>query len=98
MPVQALFGSRSPLQAVGVDRLRAAVPSWRVEVIPGAGHTLVMDAEDQVIERVLAFPRQPPLERGPDRTRAEVERAPTGRSGLELPKSACPGAWTPASS
>jgi pimeloyl-ACP methyl ester carboxylesterase len=60
VPVQALFGSRSPLQAVGVDRLRAAVPGWRVEVIPGAGHTLVMDAEDQVIERVLAFPPPAP--------------------------------------
>lgn len=64
VPVQALFGSRSPLQAVGVDRLRAAVPGWRVEVIPGAGHTLVMDAEDQVIERVLAFPSPAPTGEG----------------------------------
>lgn len=55
VPVQALFGGRSPLRGA-VDRLRLAVPGWRVEVFPEAGHALVMDAEDDVVERVLAFP------------------------------------------
>jgi pimeloyl-ACP methyl ester carboxylesterase len=55
VPVQALFGGRSPLRAAA-DRLRVVVPHWRVDVLPDAGHALVMDAEDDVIDRVLAFP------------------------------------------
>jgi len=55
VPVQALFGGRSPLRAAA-DRLRVVVPHWRVEMVPDAGHALVMDAEDDVIDRVLTFP------------------------------------------
>jgi pimeloyl-ACP methyl ester carboxylesterase len=60
VPVQALFGGGpGALAGNGPDRLRAVVPDWRVEVFPGAGHALVMDAEDEVIARVLAFARTP---------------------------------------
>ena len=54
VPVQALVGGRSPLRGAA-DRLPGVVPDWRVEVFPDAGHALVMDAEDDVIDRVLAF-------------------------------------------
>jgi pimeloyl-ACP methyl ester carboxylesterase len=54
VPVQALFGGRSPLRGAA-DRLPGVVPDWRVDVFPDAGHALVLDAEDDVIDRVLAF-------------------------------------------
>jgi pimeloyl-ACP methyl ester carboxylesterase len=54
VPVQVLFGGRSPLRGAA-ERLPVVVPHWRVEIIADAGHALVMDAEDDVIERVLCF-------------------------------------------
>jgi pimeloyl-ACP methyl ester carboxylesterase len=58
VPVQALLGAESVLHdsAAVAARLADVVPSWRVEVFPDAGHALVMDAEDDVIDRVLTFP------------------------------------------
>jgi pimeloyl-ACP methyl ester carboxylesterase len=54
VPVQALVGGRSPLRGAA-ERLPAVVPDWRVEVFPDAGHALVLDAEDDVVDRVLGF-------------------------------------------
>ena len=59
--MQVLLGERSVLHgaAAVAERLRAAVPSWRVEVVPGAGHALVMDEPDLVVNRILAFAPEP---------------------------------------
>jgi pimeloyl-ACP methyl ester carboxylesterase len=59
VPVQVLLGGRSALRSAA-DRLPAVVPSWPVEVFPDAGHALVLDAEDDVVARVLAFPAPAP--------------------------------------
>jgi pimeloyl-ACP methyl ester carboxylesterase len=60
VPVQVLFGGgRSSLQAANPERARTVRADWRVEVFPDAGHALVMDAEDDVIDRVLAFASRP---------------------------------------
>jgi pimeloyl-ACP methyl ester carboxylesterase len=58
IPVQVLLGAESVLHdsAAVAARLAAVVPTWRVEVFPDAGHALVMDAEDDVLDRVRAFP------------------------------------------
>nr|WP_281371477.1 alpha/beta fold hydrolase [Petropleomorpha daqingensis] len=58
VPVQALVGGRSPLGAAA-DRLPAVVPDWRVERFPDAGHALVLEAEHDVIDRVLSFTGRP---------------------------------------
>jgi pimeloyl-ACP methyl ester carboxylesterase len=60
VPVQVLLGARSALhdaQAVAA-RLDEIAPSWRVEVVPGTGHALSVEASDLVIERILSFPGQ----------------------------------------
>ncbi|WP_030455444.1 alpha/beta fold hydrolase [Herbidospora cretacea] len=60
VPVQVLLGARSALldaQAVAA-RLADVVPSWRVEIVPGTGHSLPVEAPDLVAERILAFPGQ----------------------------------------
>ncbi|GAA4195103.1 alpha/beta hydrolase [Streptosporangium oxazolinicum] len=60
VPVQVLLGARSALhdaQAVAA-RLATIAPSWRVEIVPGTGHALPVEAPDLVIERILAFPGQ----------------------------------------
>ncbi|MBB5775988.1 alpha/beta fold hydrolase [Nonomuraea jabiensis] len=60
VPVQVLLGARSALldaEAVAV-RLADIVPSWRVEIVPGTGHGLPVEAPDLVAERILTFPRQ----------------------------------------
>lgn len=60
VPVQMLLGARSTLhdaQAVAA-RLADVVPSWRVEIVPGAGHSLPVEAPDLVAERILTFPGQ----------------------------------------
>jgi pimeloyl-ACP methyl ester carboxylesterase len=57
VPVQALLGGRSPQDVpAAVERLARVVPGWRVEVLPEAGHALVMDEPELVLDRVLAFP------------------------------------------
>jgi pimeloyl-ACP methyl ester carboxylesterase len=58
VPVQVLLGAESVLHdsTAVATRLAAVVPTWRVQVVPGAGHALVMDAEDEVISRVRTFP------------------------------------------
>ena len=33
----------------------SVAPAWRVEVVPGTGHALPLEAVDLVVERVLAF-------------------------------------------
>lgn len=60
LPVQVLLGARSALldaQAVAA-RLADVVPSWRVEIVPGTGHSLPVEAPDLVAERILTFPGQ----------------------------------------
>jgi pimeloyl-ACP methyl ester carboxylesterase len=56
-PVQLLLGERSALHesADVAQRVAAVVPGWRVEVVPGTGHALSIEAPDLVTERVLAF-------------------------------------------
>nr|WP_055501696.1 alpha/beta fold hydrolase [Nonomuraea pusilla] len=58
VPVQVLLGARSAAhdaRAVAA-RLAGIAPSWRVEIVPGTGHALPVEAPDLVIERILAFP------------------------------------------
>ncbi|MFF0309561.1 alpha/beta fold hydrolase [Streptosporangium sp. NPDC004379] len=58
VPVQVLLGARSTLhdaQAVAA-RLAGIAPSWRVEIVPGTGHALPVEAPDLVTERILTFP------------------------------------------
>jgi len=60
VPVQMLLGARSALldaRAVAA-RLADVAPSWRVEIVPGTGHSLSVEAPDLVIERILTFPSQ----------------------------------------
>ncbi|GAA4196806.1 alpha/beta fold hydrolase [Microbispora amethystogenes] len=57
VPVQVLLGARSALldaEAVAA-RLAGVAPSWRVEIVPGTGHALPVEAPDLVVERILAF-------------------------------------------
>src|SRR5689334_16845571 len=56
-PVQLLLGATSAMHdsdAVA-RRIAAVAPSWRVEVVPGTGHALPLEAADLVVARVLAF-------------------------------------------
>lgn len=58
VPVQVLLGERSTLhdaRAVAA-RLARAVPSWRVEIVPGTGHSLPVEAPGLIAGRILAFP------------------------------------------
>lgn len=57
-PVQLLLGARSALHdsAAVAERVAAAVPAWRVEVVPGTGHALPIEAPDLVLDRLLTFP------------------------------------------
>ncbi|WP_049566257.1 alpha/beta fold hydrolase [Nonomuraea sp. SBT364] len=60
VPVQVLLGARSALldaQTLAA-RLAAVVPSWRVEIVPGTGHSLPVEAPDLVVDRILTFPGQ----------------------------------------
>jgi len=56
-PVQLLLGERSALHesAVVARRVATLVPQWRVEVVPGTGHALSIEAPDLVVQRVLDF-------------------------------------------
>ena len=58
VPVQLLLGERSAMNdAAGVaERVRAVVPDWRVEVVPGTGHALAVEVPELVVQRVLGFP------------------------------------------
>ncbi|MCF6476801.1 alpha/beta fold hydrolase [Nonomuraea sp. MG754425] len=58
VPVQVLLGARSTLhdaQAVAA-RLAEIAPSWRVEIVPGTGHSLPVEAPHLVAERIRTFP------------------------------------------
>ncbi|WP_219470970.1 alpha/beta fold hydrolase [Nonomuraea rhizosphaerae] len=62
VPVQILLADRSTLhntQAVAA-RLADIAPSWRVEIVPGTGHSLPVEAPDLVAQRILTFPGQAP--------------------------------------
>ena len=60
MPVQVLLGARSALLDARTlaARLADIAPSWRVEIVPGTGHSLPVEAPDLVAERILTFPGQ----------------------------------------
>jgi pimeloyl-ACP methyl ester carboxylesterase len=63
VPVQVLLGEHSALhdaQAVAA-RLAEVVPAWRVEIVPGTGHALPIEAPELVIDRILTFadPQRP---------------------------------------
>jgi pimeloyl-ACP methyl ester carboxylesterase len=57
VPVQVLLGERSAMNdaAAVADRVRTVVPGWRVEVVPGTGHALSMEAPELAVQRVLEF-------------------------------------------
>lgn len=57
-PVQVLLGERSTIHdAPAVARRLAGVrPDWRVEVVPGTGHALQVEAPGLVGDRVLSLP------------------------------------------
>jgi hypothetical protein len=56
--VQLLLGGRSALHdaAAVAARVASVAPGWRVEVVPGTGHALVLDRVELVVDRVLAVP------------------------------------------
>ncbi|MCZ2846768.1 alpha/beta fold hydrolase [Modestobacter sp. VKM Ac-2978] len=56
-PVQLLLGQRSALHdsAAVAERVRTVVPGWRVELVPGTGHALSIEAPELVVRRVLEF-------------------------------------------
>jgi pimeloyl-ACP methyl ester carboxylesterase len=57
VPVQLLLGELSTMNdpATVAERVRTVVPDWRVEVVPGTGHALALEAADLVVRRVLDF-------------------------------------------
>jgi pimeloyl-ACP methyl ester carboxylesterase len=60
VPVQVLLGERSALhdaQQVAA-RLATVLPRWRVEIVPGTGHALAIEAPQLVVERILGFADQ----------------------------------------
>ena len=60
VPVQVLLGQRSALhesRAVAA-RLAEAVPGWRVEIVPGTGHALPLEASELVVDRFLRLTSQ----------------------------------------
>jgi len=60
-PVQLLLGARSALHdaAAVAERVSAAAPAWRVEIVPDTGHALPIEAPDLILERILTFPPAP---------------------------------------
>lgn len=74
VPVQVLLGERSALhdaQAVAA-RLAEVVPAWRVEIVPGTGHALPIEAPELVIDRIRTFtdPHQPTAAEPPATSRS----------------------------
>jgi pimeloyl-ACP methyl ester carboxylesterase len=64
VPTQLLLGADSTLHdsAAVAARVRRAAPLWHVEVVPGTGHALPLEAVGLVVDRVLApalTPRDP---------------------------------------
>ena len=57
VPVQLLLGGASAMNDASAvaERVRTVVPAWRVEVVPGTGHALPLEAPDLVVARVLDF-------------------------------------------
>jgi pimeloyl-ACP methyl ester carboxylesterase len=53
-PVLALYGERSDLRARAEARL-GPLPRCRVEIVPGATHSVLWEATDEVRRRVLEF-------------------------------------------
>ena len=74
VPVQVLLGARSSLHdsSAVAARLAEVVPSWRVEIVPGTGHALPIEAPELVIDRILAFAA------GPERPRASAPHTEAG--------------------
>lgn len=60
-PVQLLLGARSTLHDADAvaERVLAAAPAWRVEIVPDTGHALPIEAPDLILERILTFPPIP---------------------------------------
>jgi hypothetical protein len=52
-----LLGERSAMNdaAAVADRVGTVVPGWRVEVVPGTGHALSIEAPELAVKRVLEF-------------------------------------------
>ena len=64
VPTQLLLGAASTLHdsATVAARVRRAAPAWHVEVVPGTGHALPLEAVGLVVDRVLSpalTPRDP---------------------------------------
>jgi pimeloyl-ACP methyl ester carboxylesterase len=55
VPTHLLLGERSALHDSHrvAERVRRAAPGWHVEVVPGTGHALPLEAPDLVVDRVL---------------------------------------------
>ncbi|MGY1858003.1 alpha/beta fold hydrolase [Modestobacter sp. SYSU DS0290] len=54
-PVHLLLGADSALHdpATIAERIARVVPNWRVEVVPGTGHALPLEAAELVVARIL---------------------------------------------
>ena len=58
-PVVCLVGGRSgPMYGAAAERVRTALPSTRVETVPGAGHTMPLTHPAAVVEAVRSVTRQ----------------------------------------
>ena len=55
VPTRLLLGERSALHdsAEVAERVRRVAPHWDVEVVPGTGHALPLEAPELVVDRVL---------------------------------------------
>lgn len=58
-PTLILWGANDRhFPAVHADRLHAAIPGSRLQVLPGAGHWMAWDRADQVAHSILEFTRR----------------------------------------
>ena len=60
VPTRVLVGTRDTLTPVRVGRLLAAgIPGAELEVIPGAGHMLPLEAPDRIVDAIRTVAAQP---------------------------------------
>lgn len=58
-PVLAIYGAEDRmLPKAAIDEMRAVVPQAEVEVIPGAGHFVMLERADRFAESLFAFVRK----------------------------------------
>ena len=80
-PVQLLLGAKSALHdsTAVAGRIATAAPSWRIEVVPGTGHALPLEAPELVVASRARLPPHARRGRSPRRVDVLVNAAiPSG--------------------